>query len=190
MRYISLDIETTGLDPERDQVLQVAMVAEDTDNLEIAVEELPSFTCLVKHERYEGGAFALAMNHELLEMLAGKGKREASAQIFDGDRDLRQPAEWEDQAMAWLRKRERPLVAAGKNVSGFDLRFFHPDLRGMFHHRTVDPGSVFIDFSQEAPMGLEAIKKRLGIPGGVAHDALEDARDVVRVLRRFGRFPC
>lgn len=183
MRYISIDIETTGLDPGRDQVLSVAMVAEDTFTPNIKVEDLPTFSCLVRHERYSGDAYALAMNAKLLEQLAGKGKAEASAQVFDGRRPNGEPAQWEEEAMAWLRRRPAPLIAAGKNVAGFDLKFFHPKLRSGFHHRVIDPGSVFIDWDKDAPLGLGDLLKNIK-DGGVSHTAVDDARDVIRVLRR------
>ena len=42
MKYISIDIETTGLDPENCQILSIGAVIEDTLN-QLPFEELPTF---------------------------------------------------------------------------------------------------------------------------------------------------
>ena len=58
MKYVSIDIETTGLDPETCQILQVGAVIEDTQNL-LPLEELPKFNCIVEHPAYTGSPYAL-----------------------------------------------------------------------------------------------------------------------------------
>lgn len=180
MKYVSLDIETTGLDPARAQILQVAMVLEDSDRSQ-PIEELPHFVCLVKPlgDRYVGNAYALALNADLLSQLAGRIP--ARYPIYDS-------GQWHLHAWDWLcalgmdPKRSR-LTVAGKNVAGFDIPFLPPDVRTWFRHRVIDAGSVMIDWSKDRVPSLEDLKG-----GAVAHDALEDARDVIRVLRRsYGR---
>ena len=140
MIYVPLDIETTGIDPERDQVLEIALLIEDTNDLK-PVDELPSFVARIWHERIEGSPVALAMNAGLIAAMAEHGKPRWP--------ELGMESVWYDSedaacrhALAFLDQIERrPFVFAGKNVAGFDLQF-PPVLRAQAHRRTIDAGSV------------------------------------------------
>lgn len=70
MKYVSIDIETTGLNPEKCQVLQIGAVIEDTSN-PLPFEELPKFNCIVEHDDYLGQPTALKMNSWIFEILSG-----------------------------------------------------------------------------------------------------------------------
>ncbi len=193
MKFAGLDIETTGLDRELDQVLQLAIVLEDTTKAEIPVEELPTFEALICHDRLSGNPYALNMNREIVELLATaqpgpvdfRGRRvevfaNKAAVIF--------------AAIEWLQahytnggplEKPRKFVAAGKNAGGFDLPFMGPDFQNRFHHRVIDVGSVALganrDFWQkDSPPGMRELHD--GVEA--THDALEDARDVIRLLRK------
>jgi hypothetical protein len=205
MRYAALDLETTGLDPSRDQVLMVAMVAEDTEKPSAPIDTLPTFACLVRHPRYEGDGAALAMNAELLKFLDTVADgRPATFRCAGFDNDIpvydssSWPAGhfWETEAHRWLDDNfpaGHRVVAAGKNVAGFDLQFFTPELRKRFSACVIDPGSVFVDWAK-GPLPMDVLMRRLGLeedapasdPGvlRLAHDAIADARDVIRVLRK------
>lgn len=204
MRYVSLDLETTGLRPDHDQILQVAMVLEDTDRCDVPVEALPCFTCLVSYSfGYAGQPYALALNADLLRALAdvrdptsddqnatGVSLRGSAAQVYGA-------ARWEREAVDWLKgyTAGKKITVAGKNAAGFDLPFIREhhlrrsideddaDLSGLFLHRVLDPGSVFFDPTRATLPSLADLKTEMGL-GAVAHDALDDARDVIRVLRR------
>lgn len=182
MRYVSIDLETTGLDPAHDQILQLAMVYEDTELTKaVPVEELPTFVCYVHHDRLTGSGRALAMNGWLIDEIYG-GKTKARHQVLG-------PGGMATEAEIWLRKQlradERRLTAAGKNVAGFDMLFLPPDLRQLFTHRCIDVGSVMIDWTESLPLSLQhLIKRHLDPMKDQSHDALDDARDVIRLLRR------
>ena len=194
MRYVSIDLETTGLDTQRCQVLQVALVIEDTA-VDAPVERLPCFECLVAPYagRVEGEPYALALNADLLRALdtAPKGGwvvkyRGRNVQVLAHNL-------WEEDALEWLTKHfgNQRVTVAGKNAAGFDLRFLcYPPLQAKFRHRALDPGSVFVDWTQDQLPSLDELKVSRGVDGPVTHDALEDARDVIRVLRTaYGRAP-
>jgi oligoribonuclease len=187
MKYLSLDLETTGLDPQRDQILMVGAVVEDTEHPEVLVEELPSFVCFVKHERYEGGAFALGLNGWILDIISGRAKNEKKIPIYnewDSANAVIDGNWWVYQFDAWLEQLGMgKALLAGKNVGSFDYQFLPSRLQKRFLHRFLDPGSLFIDWTQDKPMGLDDLKKKFGINTPVVHDALEDARDVIKVLR-------
>jgi len=169
MRYVSLDIETTGLDPTYCQVLQLAMVVEDTSQA-VPLEKLPYINLRFRHNRLQGEPFAmLHMNYNLLCECERRGFSPEVA--------------WAT-AEAWLSKHFGPkerVVVAGKNVGVFDFQFLPATLRRRLHHRTIDPGSLFIRWNERVPPSLDDLLEAVG---GVKHDALADARDVIRVLRR------
>lgn len=181
MKYVSIDLETTGLDRKRDQVIMVAMIVEDTEN-KLPREELPTFACLVRHgvegapQRYEGSPFALWLNAWIFEALAKND--ESKYPIYSS-------AEWETHARNFLEANfvGQKVVAAGKNVAGFDIQFLGEKITDKIFHRTIDPGSVFIDWKADKPDSLGDIKKKLDIEGEVTHDAVDDAWDVIEVLR-------
>jgi len=57
----------------------------------------------------------------------------------------------------------------------------HPEIANMFDYRAIYPGSLFVDWTRDRLPGLADL-----LPDdrkGISHRALEDARDVVRVLR-------
>ena len=66
MKYVCIDIETTGLDPVNHQILQFAAVIRDTDKMSEPLSESPTMVCYVEHENYHGQPYALAMNSKIL----------------------------------------------------------------------------------------------------------------------------
>ena len=82
MKYVSIDIETTGLDREVCQVLEISVVIEDTRNLK-PVEELPHLDLIIEHDTIVGQPYAINMNARIFKILAemqdikDKAEREA-----------------------------------------------------------------------------------------------------------------
>lgn len=68
MKYVSIDCETSGLNPEKCQVLSIGAVVEDTNNL-LPLEELPTFHCAILHNEIHGELFALNMNKDLMSKI-------------------------------------------------------------------------------------------------------------------------
>ena len=199
MKLISLDIETTGLDRDRDQILQLAMVAEDTaDQGRVPLMDLPFWEGLVYYQRLEGSSIALHMNAEILEALASCDPeyiwdnshkprvelRGRMIQVYCGlQLALADAANWvKEHRASWM-----PTVV-GKNVAGFDLSFLPSSFQHLFHHRVVDVGSVALGacsswWSEGQIPGLSQLYEA-GHEGNVVHDALFDARRVLGALRK------
>lgn len=184
LTYLSVDTETTGLDPERCQVLEVAAVAE-TD-WTTPVEELPYLRLLVRHQVTTGEPAALAMNRRLLEELCAPGL-DAVAPNSVADR----LGEFVGMNFGSGGRHLPWLTLAGKNLAGFDFRFFRrlPNWAGSWfdravRHRVLDVGTLYLDPLSDAGLPDTAeCRRRAGLAGGPAHTALEDARDVVRMVR-------
>jgi oligoribonuclease (3'-5' exoribonuclease) len=193
MKYLSLDIETTGLDPKRDQVLHIAVVEEDTGVCGVAVDNLPYWECLIRHNRIEGDPYALAMNIDILDVLQKElpwhpvNPPRRDKRLYRGREVLvyRSLDDALSELLQWgLFASGKRQTIAGKNVAGFDIPFLGPRFKNYTIHRVIDAGAVALGIdpslwaNDKPPMLGDLINTE------VTHDALEDARDVVRVLRR------
>ena len=69
MRYVSIDIETTGLNPETCQIIEFGAVIDNDTN-----DEFPTFHRYIKHHSYQGEPRALSMHARIFRALAdGEG---------------------------------------------------------------------------------------------------------------------
>ena len=89
-----------------------------------------------------------------------------------------------------LSSRMKPvtITCAGKNFSTFDKLFLERLPRWKqairIKQRVLDPAILFVDWKQDTEVpNLNKCKERAGIKGLVTHNALEDAWDVIEVLR-------
>lgn len=180
MRYISLDLETTSLMPSPDNILQLSMVYEDSNN-PIPIEDLPHFTVFIKRDKIVGQPYALAMNSWILDYISGYGKKESPYPIMEPDSAFIAARYW---ALSQFKDVKYKIPLAGKNVASFDVQFLPDMLKNTFSHRVIDIGPMFIDWENDnQPPNFSECMQRAGITGHVTHDALEDARGVIRILR-------
>jgi len=198
VKFVSIDIETTGLNPVTDQILHIAAVVEDTsiDPLP-SITDLPFFERIIDPGRIDGDAFALAMNHDLICAL--RDVHGDYTVYRDRKIEVKEVGAWWGGFYHWLFHHfgdptKRPLrfpkkiAVAGKNAAGFDLPFIYNNLRdgnpGIFHHRVIDPGSVIMGARPELWDELEQLPGLSDVVSSeVTHDALDDARAVVEALR-------
>lgn len=196
MKYLSIDIETTGLNPEKHQMIEFAAVLEDT-SLDIPVDKLPYFNCLIKHHTYSFNEFTLNMHTEngLIKKLieskvttcAFKHAEEHQANLVINNIYRLSPL-----FLYWLNERGLDtdvdkIVVAGKNFYGFDFGFLKSYLDGQLKlsHRAIDPAVFFIRDEDEAPPNLAKCMERAGIEfKGSYHTALTDALAIVELTRK------
>ena len=222
MKYISIDIETTGLDPDFNQILSIGAVIEDTLN-PLPFEELPKFHAVIKRESVYGSIFALNLNRDLIQAM--KDYSEARTQELKDEIEESFGAKFyeEDEVVEALYQfcyrnnlvefdpdflnkhikvvdgiaypilgsnmKKTYLNCAGKNFAGFDRKFLEklPRWKQVFsiRSRVLDPGILFVDWiNDESIPSLDQCKQRAGIEGVVTHNAVEDAMDVVMLLRK------
>jgi oligoribonuclease (3'-5' exoribonuclease) len=166
--YVSIDIETTGLDKQKSHVLQIAAIYDNGK----ALEELATFNRVIKWKNLGyGEEYAMTLNKRLLEQ----------------DKGTVSVARAREDFISWL-SRVQPkgrLTAAGKNVQGFDLPILTNPVNGFkmdrFLRRVLDPGSMFAEDFNHVP-NLSEINNITGRKE-VSHNALEDAWDVVHAIR-------
>lgn len=176
MKYVSIDIETTGLDPQQDEILEVAMVIEDTSIYPLPdVLDLSNIRVPIYHERIYGQPKALSMNSWLLNEVSNT----PTYMGFDFVINRR--------LIPFLYNTigDPPYIAAGKKVDGFDLQFFPKHFKDMFFHRTIEVGSLAMVvkphlWENDYPPGLSDILGK-----DVKHEALSDAMDNIRAIRMY-----
>lgn len=69
MKYVSIDIETTGLDKDRNQILEIGAIIEDSNN-PLPFDEIPKFKCIIGWEEILGSVFAVNLNARIIKILA------------------------------------------------------------------------------------------------------------------------
>lgn len=223
MKYVSIDIETTGLDPEKNQILTIGAVIEDTSNREVPVKDLPSFHGAIYYEELIGSPFALNMNSEIISRMVSyqTAKSDEDRTVIENAHGIRfyksedivealfqfcydnglvplDPGILNKQIKV-VNGRPYPILtsnmskvyitAAGKNFSTFDLKFLErlPRWKQVFkvRSRILDPAILFVDWNNDQDLpGLSLCKERAGLDPLVSHDAVDDARDVIELLRK------
>ena len=221
MIYISVDVETTGLEKDRYQILSIGAILEDTTK-KLSFEEIPKFHAAILHNEITGSPFALNMNKSIIEAIV----QYQTAEDQDEKNDLVQMTGMqfyqEDQVVEgfyrWLFDNGlidlNPLLAgqivklengksypaltskmkpvtinvAGKNFASFDKHFLErlPRWKQVIRvrQRIIDPSVIFTSWNEDKSMpSLYECKQRAKIEGIVTHDALEDAWDVIQLLR-------
>ena len=178
MKYISIDLETTGLNPDTCQIIEFAAIIDDCVSLP---SSLPSFHCYLPDDYYCGEPYALSMHPTIFRRIATKEK---PYQYVPLKRLASEFAKFLDKN--GLRQ---PITAAGKNFASFDLRFLRrvPNWEKMIdiRHRILDPAPFFwipVLDGERLP-NLALCLERAGIHKEVAHNALDDAMDVVHLIR-------
>lgn len=201
MKYISTDIETTGLNCESDQMLSFAAIFVNHEGPGIVVDNCPYFQCFLKHERIWGSPVAIAMNAELIRFINGEDYQnpawDDSGRLLSDTRpkyEHRKMFGVLDDGTFWMwfgrwlgefyGVNDR-IVVAGKNPN-FDKSFMMK-LPGAterrFHHRVLDPGMYYTNLWEDAaPASTEDCIRRAKLPTGVLHNELEDAKRVIQLL--------
>jgi oligoribonuclease len=179
LRYAAIDVETTGLDPDTCQIIELAVVVE-TD-WTTPVDQLPTLHLLVEHEEYAGSAVAIAMNARVFAELAKNSMRRATSTVTGDELIL--------GIEAFLAEHlgPAPWVAGGKNAGTFDLRFLRrlPDFDpGTFRHRVIDPAVLWTNPATDAvPPDLPTCLNRAGLTNDRPHHPVSDCRAVIELVR-------
>lgn len=169
--YLSLDIETTGLNPES-SVIQIAAVWDN--NPEVAPTSLPNFQATIQlHGYIHVEHFALGMNGKLLELASKEGRPLKS--VLDS---------WGlFITELFYINGEKKLTVAGKNAASFDIPVMKHNGFNTSHfiHRVLDVGPLYFPDFGYVP-NLTEINKLNG-RDSVAHTAYEDCLDVIHAIR-------
>jgi oligoribonuclease len=164
-----IDLEMTGLDPEKERIIEMATIITDSELNLVA----------------EGPVIAVHQPDNLLDAMdewctrthgeSGLTKRVRESKVSE--------AEAEQQTIAFLKE----YMESGKsplcgNSIGQDRRFlvkYMPQLEDFFHYRNLDVSTVKELARRWRPDVLEGVKKQ------GSHQALDDIRDSINELRHY-----
>jgi len=182
MELATQDIETTGLNPEHCQILEIGAVIDDGTT---PIEDCPTFHCYVDHGLILGEPFAISMHATILRRIA----------THEGEYTYLQPWEVATCFRDFIKEHgldseNEKVFVAGKNFASFDARFlakltnWKKHLKT--HHRILDPAALYWQPETDGAQlpDTKTCMERAGIDGEVAHTAVEDARVVVHLIRK------
>lgn len=193
--YISIDVETTGIDTENDKIIQIGMVFDD---LITPVKDLQKWSVLInpQEEEYHGRIqpVALAMNAWIFKEMTSPGPTKYPVMFPNEARKVFQSL-LRDFFYKVLNKdarskeeKKNQITFAGKNLQGFDIpllrsnKYLTEENRQYVGTRVIDAGSLYLpDFGYVPCLG--EINKLIGHEP-VSHDALDDAYNVVYAIRK------
>jgi len=220
MIYVSVDIETSGLDSEKHKVLSIGAIIEDTEK-KLPYEECPKFNAIILQNEITGSPRAITMNKEIISMIGEylEGTDETrhlmnthSDYSFYKEDDVVKEFYWwlerngyfqGDNSGGYVSLKDgymKPMInsgtkpitlnVAGKNFGTFDKLFLQelPWWQKLIRtrQRVLDPAILMVDWKSDKSLpNLTQCKERAGVSGIVTHNALEDAWDVIEVLRKF-----
>lgn len=169
MRYIAIDIETTGLDPEKHQILEFAAIFDDLKN-PMPLGCSPFFIRRIEADNYVISDYCLKMHQKLLGEIRENVPAGNNISINDLGLCFRT---W----LTNLNLYETVYTVAGKNFAGFDGQFLKrvPNFP-MWNYRVLDVGSLYA--TRDGVPSLDEITCQ-----GIKHRAYSDALAVVEAVR-------
>jgi oligoribonuclease (3'-5' exoribonuclease) len=189
MNFLSLDIETGGLDPKIHSVLEIGLVNQHEEWRRII---------LINRKQYIITPYCAHMHVNLLREINDIMCREwaynciliinrNTVAVDVTDIYVSNLAEAFFKAVKELIKpdSEGKITLAGKNL-GFDLSFLKElgiVTEGIFQHRWLDPSILYYEPGDEVLPSTETCMRRAGLRHVIAHTAVDDAMDVVRLLK-------
>jgi hypothetical protein len=188
MKYISIDLETTGLNHDICNILEFAAVADDL-RVQAPIDKLPKFQTYILQDHYIGESYALGMHAEIFKKISSWKK---------GGINICSPADLIPRFYTFLTTlagygaNDGGIVkinVAGKNFGNFDSKFLeklpHHNLLVRFHHRILDPAMLYFDPNEDETLpSTDVCMVRADIDFKAQHTALEDAMNVVKLLRK------
>ena len=171
-RLIWVDLEMTGLAPERDSILEIACIVTDANLEELA----------------EGPVYAIHHPEETLRGMDEWNRRHHSdsglwKRVLDSRTGMREAEQGTLAFLAeWTASGTSPLC--GNSICQ-DRRFLYrlmPELEGWFHYRNLDVSTLKELAARWAPDILDGFKKVN------RHEALADIRESIAELRYYRPF--
>lgn len=188
MRFLSLDLETTGLNADRCQIIEIGAVYVSEA---FSPKNWPRFSALIKREVYKGEPFALAMHQDRWYQLATGEEINESSNITEVS--YKTLVMSESTALytfkSWFERvhnSKRNCTLAGKNIGRFDCRFLERVKEfplNRFHHRVLDPGNLYLLPSDDEIPSTQMCINRAGFKFAGSHKAMEDSEIVALLVQ-------
>jgi oligoribonuclease (3'-5' exoribonuclease) len=222
MKYLSIDVETSGLDRENHKVLSIGAICEDTTK-KLPFSTIPKFHAAILQREITGSPFAINLNRELISYISAyqdarteekkkEIEKESGMKFYYEEEvveaffhflidcgiyevDLAEKGQMvkvvDGKTYPALTSKMKPanINCAGKNFGTFDKLFLEKlpkwQLAIRIRQRIIDPSILYVKWKTDTEVpGLSKCKERAGLEKIVTHNALEDAWDVVQLLRK------
>lgn len=218
MTYLSIDIETSGLDRENHKVLSIGAIYEDTAK-KLPFSKIPKFHAAILQREITGSPFAINLNRELISHISAYQDARSEEKKAEVERESGMKFYYEEDVVEafyrflcdcgavegifdekgnrtlsgypQLSSKMKPvnINCAGKNFGTFDKLFLEKLPRWQqairIRQRIIDPSILFVKWKDDSEIpGLSKCKERAGMSKVVTHNALEDAWDIVQLLRK------
>lgn len=208
MKYVSINVETTGWDVDYCQILSMNAIIDDLETQK-SLDMLPRFHAYFSYPRIMGSPRALAHNSNILKKLSEVSspmtledirKRPAGPQkyidiVMDGrstipaivfrnflkDNGYNMPSDIDDRGRICI-------IPAGKDFAFFGRKFLE-SLPGLSEqvsmgHCCLDPSILYVEPNDTAIPSLSQCIHRSGEKPQQIHEALDDALSVIKLLRK------
>lgn len=195
MKFVSIDLETTGLDESFCQILEFGAIAWEIGKGQIG----QSFVRRFIYDKIVGQPIGLAMNAKIIREIEERNPAFSKSYIDNNDASYSGIALF-TQLMHWLKDNVgyqygvSRVTVAGKNFGSFDSKFLiHLDhgrkwMSDLFHHRYLDPGNLYFDpkIDNEIP-STSVCMKRAGLNPELyeLHTTLGDCRLVCDLIEYY-----
>lgn len=168
---ICIDTETTGLCPTRDVILEIGMLAIDTNTF----REVASYQAVIRPEGWFEGKAKELMDDYVTKMHAGSGLlKDIAADEAQTHEDAVKGAIAFYHKHAWGIK--SPMMGANPEFDRGFLKAQAPDLAKLFHYRNYDVNTFWL--TKEFIMGKDAAGKK----AATKHRSLDDCRQALRTV--------
>lgn len=192
MNFISIDIETTGLDPEKCQIIEFGAVVVENWNI------VGKYRRIIWNSEIKGEPFAISMNiniiNEFSKFMSTNDFKEIPGIITEKELTI-DFINWINENkfnFETTKKGTIKINVAGKNYSQFDSKFLNkiPNWTNLIeiHRRVLDPSILYFNsmLDKENLPSLEDCKLRSKLfktdEIKVKHRADKDAEDVAILL--------
>lgn len=192
MIYASIDIETSGIDPNTHKILELCAIIDDLEHPK-PLGELPTFHCYVQHTGTIPFQIpAAVINYKLLKLIMRIEKSKSTMkesmlrpenQVYDDLRYFFLEEGFGDREHGV----DPSITVAGKNIAGFDIPFISALPKGVgrikFRHRVLDVGPLYMTPVDFVVPDLTECARRAGIQWQSKHSAKDDAQLVIQLVR-------
>lgn len=182
-KVLFLDLETTGLNPKKDQILEVGAILYDLKE----EKELAVVHAFPGHDMTKQARYGARIDRVVYKMHTDNGLWNA---LLSGEESGAAERAW-SRAWRWERDVLEMIAAhftkgecmmAGRSPS-FDRRFlakYAPDLDAFLSHRMIDVSTLTQLSKAWGPEKAEDVTKKAD-----PHRALEDCREAIKTLLKY-----
>jgi len=187
MIYVSIDIETTGLNSQIHDIVEFGAVIDNLADPQ-PIDKLPTFHAFFKKDNYFGNAYCMSLHKRVWDaILAKEGNIIEIEDLMYGFSNF-----LSKNGVPYNEEKQRYDVnVAGKNFAAFDWQFLKAKIPAekwgevYFRHRCIDPAILYFDPKVDTALpGQELCLERAGMKEEVTHDAVGDALQVVKLIRK------